>query len=278
MSASSGPTAGSSPEPSPAASSIESSLASAGSSSEPAPEPDGSMLGYAPVSSVTAEPNNAQCDEGLAYSCGDTGPGGGVVFYASSTAFGCGPGAASSCTFLEVAPNGWNGTKLDCPNGCGGSPAKTSDYGSKGIGTGRGYHYCSGMGEKNLIPDASSQAIGAGYANTRSMVANCVSGDAGQLAQSYAGGGVGGLVPAVTERIERPVLLPESGCHRRLLSQHVLELDPGRQPKLGEVGVPHVLQQRDESRRAQVGHLRRTSGAGLLNLPQRGFVPAPPAA
>ena len=179
MSASSGPTAGSSPEPSPAASSIESSLASAGSSSEPTPEPDGSMLGYAPVSSPSAEPNNAECDEGLAYSCGDTGPGGGVVFYASSTAFGCGPGAASSCTFLEVAPNGWNGTKVDCPNGCGGSPAKTSDYGSKGIGTGKGYHYCSGMGEKNLIPDASSQAIGAGYANTRSMVANCVSGDAG---------------------------------------------------------------------------------------------------
>lgn len=169
------------------------SSASIGPSSEMAPEAESAMPGEAinisPDGATTA-PNNDECDQGLSYACGDAGPGGGVVFYASSTSFRCGPDMASSCNFLEVAPNGWNGSEVDCPNGCGGSPAKTSDYGSKGIGTGRGYAYCSGMGEKNLIPNASELSIGAGYANTQSMVANCVSNDAGQRAQSYAGGGL----------------------------------------------------------------------------------------
>jgi len=121
--------------------------------------------------------NDDVCDQGLSY--------------ASSMPFRRGPDLASSCNFLEVAPNGWNRIEVDCPNGCGGSPAKTSDYGSKGIGTGRGYAYCSGMGERNLISSSAELFIGAGYANTQSMVANCVSSDAGQLgqrAQSYAGG------------------------------------------------------------------------------------------
>jgi hypothetical protein len=61
-----------------------------------------------------------------------------VVFYASSTAFRCGPGMALSCNFLEVAPNGWNGKLVDCVKGCGGDDNKTSDRGSAGIGAGRG--------------------------------------------------------------------------------------------------------------------------------------------
>ena len=138
------------------------------------------------------------CDSGLAYACGDQGPGGGLVFYASSTGFPCGPDYASGCNFLEVAPNGWNGKEVDCPNAtqmfadtnCYGSPDKTSDWGQAGIGTGRGYSYCTGMGEKNAIPNASGTAVGTGYSNTQSMVANCVSGDAGQLAMNYSGGGL----------------------------------------------------------------------------------------
>ena len=179
-----------SPQASPAASPIDAPADSTGSSSGPVPESDGAMLGDNFLQPTPTATNNGLCDQGLAYACGDTGPGGGVVFYASSSAFGCGPGSASLCNFLEVAPNGWNGTLVNCPKGCGGSPAKTSDYGSKGIGTGRGYAYCTGMGEKNLIPNASSRVIGAGYANTEAMVANCVAGDAGQRARSYTGGGL----------------------------------------------------------------------------------------
>ena len=38
------------------------------------------------------------------YSIGESGPGGGVVFYASDRPFPCGPDLAESCRFLEAAP------------------------------------------------------------------------------------------------------------------------------------------------------------------------------
>ena len=113
----------------------------------------------------------------------------GTVFYASWSPFKCGANMESSCNYLEVAPNGWNGDLVDC-NGCGGSPDKTSDWGQSGIGTGRGYAYCTGMGDKNQIPNASGRDIGSGYANTTAMVQNCVAGDAGQQVRDYHGGGM----------------------------------------------------------------------------------------
>jgi hypothetical protein len=39
-----------------------------------------------------------------AYSVGETGPGGGIVFYAASTPFTCGPTLNLSCKYLEAAP------------------------------------------------------------------------------------------------------------------------------------------------------------------------------
>lgn len=41
---------------------------------------------------------------------GDTGPGGGRIFYYSSAGFACGPLGTSTCKYLEVAPNNWNGS------------------------------------------------------------------------------------------------------------------------------------------------------------------------
>ena len=144
-------------------------------------------------------PNTDVCEQTLAFACGDAGPGGGVVFYASSTAFRCGPGMALSCNFLEVAPNGWNGKLVDCVKGCGGDDNKTSDRGSAGIGTGRGYEYCSAKGSPS-IPGASGTAIGSGYANTTAMVAMCNQGDAGELARGYTGGGMSDWsLPSVDE-------------------------------------------------------------------------------
>ena len=190
------PSTQASPESSPP----ESSPSPASASALPSPSESGQLGVTNNVNKPTFAPGNGVCDEGLAYACGDIGPGGGVVFYASSAGFPCGTGLTASCTFLEVAPNGWNGTLVDCPRGCGGSPAKTSDYGSSGIGTGRGYHYCSGMGEKNSIPNASGTAIGQGYANTTAMVQNCTSGDAGALARNYSGGGLNDWsVPSLDE-------------------------------------------------------------------------------
>ena len=138
----------------------------------------------------TAPPNNDVCDTGLAYACGDTGPGTGTVFYASATPFTCGAGMTDSCNFLEVAPNGWNGTEVDCKNGCGGTPNKTSDWGSDGIGTGRGYAYCTLDQALKLIPNTDATVIGSGFSNTTAMVALCPSGYAGGLARDYAGGGM----------------------------------------------------------------------------------------
>ena len=39
---------------------------------------------------------------------GDTGPGGGKIFYYLAAGFNCGPTRASTCKYLEAAPSGWN--------------------------------------------------------------------------------------------------------------------------------------------------------------------------
>ena len=38
---------------------------------------------------------------------GDTGPGGGKIFYASDAGFACGISRTATCNYLEVAPDGW---------------------------------------------------------------------------------------------------------------------------------------------------------------------------
>ena len=47
------------------------------------------------------------CAQGKACAVGDTGPGGGTVFYVSPTPFACGPLKGDSCLYLEVAPKNW---------------------------------------------------------------------------------------------------------------------------------------------------------------------------
>ena len=51
----------------------------------------------------------ATCATGGACIVGDTGPGGGKVFYVhASGTFNCGVAFTSTCRYLEVAPSGWN--------------------------------------------------------------------------------------------------------------------------------------------------------------------------
>ena len=191
--------AGPAPSPSASSASADASPGSASPSGLPVESETALPGAVGPIlNSPTPAPANGVCDEGQTYACGDIGPGGGVVFYSSSTSFECGAGMSSTCNFLEVAPNGWNGKLVNCPGSgtglvqtsCGGSNPQTSDYGSQGAGTGRGYGYCTGMGEKNVIADASGTAIGTGYANTTAMVGNCKNDDAGSLARNYRGGGL----------------------------------------------------------------------------------------
>ena len=136
----------------------------------------------------------------MQYACGDIGQSGvGTVFYASATAFACGENMASSCSYLEVAPNGWNGKLVNCPghdqtglvqSSCSGSPNATSDWGSDGMGTGSGYYYCTGSEGRSVIPNAFGTLIGTGYTNTSAMLTMCDSSDAAEQVRGYTGGGM----------------------------------------------------------------------------------------
>jgi len=134
---------------------------------------------------VATANNNSVCDTGLAYACGDKGASGvGIVFYASATPFACGPNLASSCNFLEVAPNLWNpNSASNCPGkDCGGSTQRTSDM----SGTGKGITMC--MSPPKPLP--LDPAVGTGYANTTAWAAACKPYDAPNIARAYQGGGM----------------------------------------------------------------------------------------
>ncbi len=159
-----------------------------------APEPSsGSGGGPSAPSSVSALLGSATsgdvCDSGLPYACGGTGPGGGTVFYASSTPFACGAGMASACNFLEAAPNLWApNSQSSCRSAggtCGGSAQQTSDFAFSG----KGITLCTGSGMENVNAGATETVIGSGYANTTALLPVCNSGDAPNAARSYNGGG-----------------------------------------------------------------------------------------
>lgn len=44
---------------------------------------------------------------------GDSGPGGGTIFYETTTAFACGPTLSTTCNYLEAAPSDWTGSQGD---------------------------------------------------------------------------------------------------------------------------------------------------------------------
>ena len=177
-SSSDGPTSSPDPVVSPTATPTEAPASPVASPTDPPVDP-AVMVG-------NKQGNNDVCEPDLAYTCGDTGASGvGTVFYASKASFKCGDGMASSCNYLEVAPNGWNGTLVDCINVCGGSPDSTSDEGSAYLG----YLYCTGSGDTKIIPNASGNVIGSGFTNTSAMLTMCNSGDAAEQVRGYTGGG-----------------------------------------------------------------------------------------
>ncbi len=157
-------------------------VASPADSSSVSDSPTGPALGGAIVA------NNDVCANGLPYACGGIGASGvGTVFYASTTPFACGANMESTCNYLEVAPNGWNGKLAKCKGGCGGSTDKTSD---RGTGAEGGYFYCKGLGVGWVIPNASGTLIGTGYPNTSAMLTYCDSYTAAKQVRGYTGGGM----------------------------------------------------------------------------------------
>ena len=124
--------------------------------------------GAVPVVLVIAPPAHI-------YAIGDTGPGGGIVYYYNAIGFTCGSAHTATCHYLETAPSGWN---------TGADPTTlwaVTAYQSTGV--------------SGIISDVSannaSAAIGLGYLNSINIVTqgNGTTTAAG-LARSYTGGGM----------------------------------------------------------------------------------------
>lgn len=81
---------------------------------------------------------------------GDTGPGGGTIYYYSSVGFSCGPTRTSTCKYLEAAPAGWI------------SNADTS--------TSRTWAQASLQSSAVFSDTSTIYSIGAGYQNTIAII------------------------------------------------------------------------------------------------------------
>jgi len=101
------------------------------------------------------------------YAVGDTGPGGGTVFYVSASGFACGPDLLSTCNYLEAAPSN-SGTIKWCSN------TTTSVAGT-------------------------STAIGTGAKNTAAMQTACTSGAAQTATGTTSGGKTDWYLPSKDE-------------------------------------------------------------------------------
>jgi hypothetical protein len=122
------------------------------------------------VAGATAVTNSA--NEGVItavfYRVGDTGPGGGKVFYVADTAFSCGPTLTATCTYLEAASttattNPWIDVYLS---------------------------WSTGDNQSISVPNANETAIGTGYKNSLAIVAqtgNVAATSAAVAARAYRG-------------------------------------------------------------------------------------------
>ncbi len=112
---------------------------------------------------------------------GNTGPGGGKIFYvATSTGFNCGPIITEKCYYLEAAPSGWNTGNDPILSWATDTPVMP------------------GVPTQNRLttvpaPGARETAIGTGYQNSDAIVAqtgNVVASSAAVAARAYRGNGL----------------------------------------------------------------------------------------
>jgi hypothetical protein len=108
----------------------------------------------------------------VVYSVGQTGPGGGTVFYVATSPFACGPTRSETCTYLEAAPSGWN---------TGSDPTKPwADYTHADV---------SGVGNDAAAYN-DALGVGLGYKNSLAIVIQNGAGTtyAAGAARAYTGG------------------------------------------------------------------------------------------
>jgi hypothetical protein len=112
------------------------------------------------------------CADGGVCALGDTGPGGGVVFYvhASGGTFACGETLASTCKYLEAAPANWlTGTTSD-----------PSRFWATNVNS----------NQTTAVTGAAGTAVGSGYKNSLAIVAqtgNVAATSAAVEARAYRG-------------------------------------------------------------------------------------------
>ena len=111
---------------------------------------------------------------------GDTGPGGGTVFYVASSNFtSTGSVCGTECRYLEAAPPGW--ITADTPAGqtnCGIPGTSPADP------------VCEWLGNTSAAIGSTGTGIGTGYANTSAMITrDDTAGKAATVARAFQGGG-----------------------------------------------------------------------------------------
>ena len=118
-------------------------------------------LTFTPAGGLTAATSNTLnvavlgCAQGGPCAIGDTGPGGGKVFYYSAAGFQCGPNFSSTCHYLEVAPNTWYGGTAD--------PSLRWDYTAWSDENHVGYPNLVNDPYPNMTAHINATEIGLGY-------------------------------------------------------------------------------------------------------------------
>jgi hypothetical protein len=114
------------------------------------------------------------CD-GSTFTCqvGDTGPGGGKIFYVATTPFDCGPERLETCRYLEAAPNTWSGGTSDPTRSWAVSAFQSSDLtditnessvNNTSTGIGLGYRNSELITTQNGVYNQSNNSYAAGAA------------------------------------------------------------------------------------------------------------------
>jgi hypothetical protein len=132
------------------------------------------------------------CASGGPCSLGETGPGGGIIFYTSSVGFNCGSSWSSTgsptggrCHYLEVAPKNWSGSSPD-PQRPGRVNATSTDI------SGIPNNYTSGSGHQTRDNDTAdfdytdTSQLGAGLLFTNLINSTDAGATAARLASSYS--------------------------------------------------------------------------------------------
>jgi hypothetical protein len=122
------------------------------------------------------------CATGGACVVGNTGPGGGTVYYVAPSNFtSTGSACGATCRYLEVAPVGWIRAS---------TPAGQTNCDDGTVGTSSVDPRCVWSGNTSVAIGSTGTGIGTGYANTSAMILQSdTAGKAGTVARAFQGGG-----------------------------------------------------------------------------------------